>query len=129
VAKPGQTLAGLLTEPRDEAAARRLLPKALRRPGVPEKSPLDGRAAHAAASKSDNAEPGPARSMRPGTDRNHRVAQEQRGVQRGPRPLLGGKAFAAAQGPGVGIARRPMLKPRPMLIEAGAEGLTAAEPC
>jgi putative transposase len=64
VAKPGQTLACLLTEHRDEAAARRLRQKALRRPGVPEKSPLDGRAAHAAAIKSDNAEHGTASIIR-----------------------------------------------------------------
>jgi hypothetical protein len=49
-------------------------------------------------------------------------------VKRVPRPLLGGKAFAAAQGTGVGIARRLMMKQRPMMIEAGAEGLTVAEP-
>jgi putative transposase len=64
VAKPGQTLACLLTEHRDEAAARRLRQKALRRPGVPEKSPLDGRAAHAAAIQSDNAEHGTASIIR-----------------------------------------------------------------
>jgi hypothetical protein len=95
---------------------------------VPEKSPLDGRAAQAAALKSDHAEHGTASLMRPVTDRHHSVAQEQRGVKRVPRPLLGGNACAAAPGTGVGIARRHRMKQRPMLREAGAEGLTAAEP-
>src|SRR5262249_19578899 len=49
VAKTGQTRALLLTGHRDEAAARRFLQKALRRPGVPEKSTSDGSEAHAVA--------------------------------------------------------------------------------
>jgi putative transposase len=97
VEKTGQTLALLLTEHRAEAAARRLLPNALRRQGGPEKSTRDGRAATAAASQSDNAAPGPALSMRRGPSLHQIVAQDQRGVQRVRRPRLGCKACAAAQ--------------------------------
>jgi transposase-like protein len=38
----GQTIACLLTEQRDEHAAKRLLSKAIRRHGVPAKIPIDG---------------------------------------------------------------------------------------
>jgi putative transposase len=49
---PGQTMDFLRTEQRDAQAAKRFLTKAIRRHGGPEKSPMDGRAAHAAAIKS-----------------------------------------------------------------------------
>ena len=45
VDKHGQTMDLLLTEPRDTAAARRLLKQASRRHGLPETLPLDGSAA------------------------------------------------------------------------------------
>ena len=64
---PGQTIDFLLTAPRDEQAAKRFLTKAIRRHGVPEKSTMDGRAAHEAASKSDKAEHGPAIAIRTST--------------------------------------------------------------
>jgi len=49
VDKTGQTIDWLLTEPRDEQAARRFLIKAIHRHGVPETSTIDGREANAAA--------------------------------------------------------------------------------
>jgi putative transposase len=52
VDKTGQTIDFLLTEHRDEAAARRFLTKAIRRHGVPEKITIDGCAANAAAIRS-----------------------------------------------------------------------------
>ena len=42
VDKPGQTIDFLLPEHRDEYAAKRFLTKAIRRHGVPEKSPSTG---------------------------------------------------------------------------------------
>ena len=56
VDKHGQTIDFLLTEQRDEAAARRFLKKAIGRHGVPEKITIDGSAANEAAIKSYNAE-------------------------------------------------------------------------
>ena len=64
VDKTGQTIDFLFTEQRDEQAAKRFLTKAMRRHGVPEKSPIDGSAANAAAIKSSNAEHGTAIAIR-----------------------------------------------------------------
>jgi putative transposase len=58
VDKTGQTMDFLLTEQRDEHAAKRFLTKAIRRHGVPEKSPIDGSAANEAAIKSYNLDSG-----------------------------------------------------------------------
>ena len=44
VDKTGQTIDFLLTEQRDEQAAKRFLTKAMRRHGVPEKITIDGTA-------------------------------------------------------------------------------------
>ena len=127
VEKTGQTMDVLLTEHRDEAAALRLLTKALRRHGVPEQSTIDGRAAHEAALQSYNAAHGTAIIMRPGTSLNHSVEQDQRGVQRVTRPMWGCKSFDAAQCTVAGVERMHMLRKKQMVMEAGAEGLTAAE--
>ena len=42
--------------------------------------------------------------------------------------MVGCNAFDAAQDTLVGIEFTPMLKKRPRMVEAGDEGLTAAEP-
>src|SRR5207253_9079873 len=55
VDKTGQTIDFLLTEHRDEQAAKRFLTKAIRRHGVPEKITIDGSAANKAAIESYNA--------------------------------------------------------------------------
>jgi DDE domain len=60
VDKTGQTIDCLLTQHRDERAAKRFLTKALRRHGVPETITIDGSAAHEAAIKSYNEEHGTA---------------------------------------------------------------------
>ena len=52
--KYGQTIDCVLTQQRDEQAAKRFLTKAIRRHGVPEQSTIDGSAAHEAAIKSYN---------------------------------------------------------------------------
>ena len=49
VDKAGQTIDFLLTEHRDERAARRFLTKAIRRHGVPAKTTIDGSEANASA--------------------------------------------------------------------------------
>jgi len=58
---------------------------------------------------------------------NNIVEQDHRGVKRVTRPMLGFKAFATAQDTLVGIELMHMIKKRQMMVEAGTEGLTAAE--
>jgi putative transposase len=117
----------LVTEQRDEQAAKRFLTKAIRRHGVPEKRTINGRAAHKAAIESDNAEHGIASTMRTIKYLNNRVEQDHRGVKRVTRPMLGFKSLTAAQDTLVGIELMHMIKKKPMVVEAGDEGLTAAE--
>ena len=127
VDKTGQTIDFLLTEERDEQAAKRFLTKAIRRHGVPEKITIDGSAANEAAIKSYNAEHGTAIAIRKVKYLNNIVEQDHRGVKRITRPMLGFKAFDAAQATLVGIELMHMIKKRQMVVEEGNEGRTAAE--
>jgi putative transposase len=127
VDKQGQTIDFLLTKERDEQAAKRFLPKALRRHGVPEKITIDGSAANEAAIKSSNAEHGTAITIRKIKYLNNIVEQDHRAVKRVTRPMLGCKAFDAAQGTLTGIELMHMIKKKQLMVEAGVEGLTAAE--
>jgi putative transposase len=126
VDKTGQTIDFLLTEQRDEEAALRFLKKAIRRHGVPEKITIDGSAANEAAIKSYNAQHGTAIAIRKIKYLNNIVEQDHRGVKRVTRPMLGFKAFDAAQGTLTGIELMYMIKKKQMVLEAGDEGLTAA---
>src|SRR5215217_6989558 len=103
VDKQGQTIDFLLTEHRDEAAALRFLKKAIGRHGVPEKITIDGSAANEAAIKSYNEEHGTAIVIRKTKYLNNIVEQDHRGVTRVTRPMLGFKAFDAAQSTLTGI--------------------------
>src|SRR5256714_2645898 len=127
VDKQGQTIDFLLTEPRDEPAAKRFLTKAIRRHGVPEKSPIDGSAAHKAAMTSSNEEHGTAIEIRQIQYRNNIVEQDHRRGKRITCPRLGCKAFDAAHATLVGIELMHMIKKRQLVIEEGNEGRTAAE--
>ena len=127
VDKQGQTIDFLLTKERDEQAAKRFLTKAIRRHGVPKKITIDGSAANEAAIKSYNAAHGTAIEIRKVKYLNNIVEQDHRGIKRVTRPMLGFKSFDAAQGTLVGIELMHMIKKRQMVIEAGDEGLTAAE--
>jgi transposase-like protein len=127
VDKMGQTSDFLLTEQRDEQAAKRFLIKAIRRHGVPEKIPIAGSAPHKAAITSYNEEHGTAIEIRQMKYLNNIVAQDHRGVKRVTRPMLGCKAFGAAQGTLAGIERMHMIRKKQMGLEVGEEGLTAAE--
>ena len=115
------------TEPRDEPAAKRFLTQAIRRHGVPEKITIDGSEANAAAIRSYNAEHGTAIEIRQIKYLNNIIEQDHRGVKRITRPMLGFKSFDAAQSTLVGIELMHMLKKRQLMVEAGDEGLTAAE--
>jgi putative transposase len=127
VDKAGQTINFLLTEQRDERAAKRFLIKAIRRHGVPEKITIDGSAANEAAIKRDNEEHGTAIEIRQIKYLNNIVEQDHRGVKRVTRPMLGFKSFAAAQDTLVGIELMHMIKKRQLVVEEGDEGLTPAE--
>jgi transposase-like protein len=127
VDKSGQTIDFLLTEARDEQAAKRFLTKAIRRHGVPEKITIDGSAANEAAIRCYNEEHGTAIDIRQIKYLNNMVEQDHRGVKRVTRPMLGFKSFAAAQDTLAGIELMHMLKKRQLVVAEGDEGLTAAE--
>ena len=127
VDKYGQTIDFLLTEQRDKEAALKFLKKAIRRNGLPETMTIDGSDANEAAIKSYNQEHGTTIAIRQVKYLNNIVEQDHRGVKRVTRPMLGFKSFEAAQDTLVGIALMHMIKKRQMRVEAGDEGLTAAE--
>src|SRR5215467_9416848 len=111
VDKDGKTIDFLLTEHRDEQAAKRFLTKAIRRHGgVPEKITIDGSAANEAAIKSYNEEHGTAIVIRKTKYLNNIVEQDHRGVKRVTRPMLGFKAFDAAPSTLTGIELMHMLR-------------------
>ena len=58
---------------------------------------------------------------------DHTIEQDHRAVKRVTRPMLGFKAFEAAQGTLVGIELMHMIKKKQMVVEAGDKGRTAAE--
>ena len=126
VDKTGQTIDFLLTEQRDEEAALRFLKKAIRRHGVPEKITIDGSAANEAAIKSYNKAHGTTIAIRKIKYLNNIVEQDHRGVKRVTRPMLGFKAFDAAQSTLTGIELMPMLR-KGQLADGVEQGLTAAE--
>ena len=127
VDKHGQTIDFLLTEHRDTEAALRFLKKAIRRHGVPETITIDGSDANEAAIKRYNEEHGTHIAIRQVKYLHNLVEQDHRGVKRITRPMLGCKAFDAAQATLVGIELMHMLKKRQWVVEEGKEGLTAAE--
>src|SRR4030095_2259044 len=126
VDKHGQTIDFLLTEERDERAAKRFLTKAIRRHGVPEKITIDGSAANEAAIKSYNTEHGTTIAIRTIKYLNNIVEQDHRGVKRVTRPMLGFKAFDAAQATLTGIELMYMLR-KGQLAGGREAGRSAAE--
>ena len=127
VDKYGQTIDFLLTEQRDTEAALKFLKKAIRRNGLPTTITIDGSDANEAAIKRYNEEHGTAIAIRQVKYLHNVVEQDHRGVKRVTRPMLGFKAFAAAQDTLVGIELMHMIKKRQLVIEEGDEDLTAAE--
>jgi putative transposase len=127
VDKHGQTIDFLLTEHRDKEAALRFLKKAIRRNGLPETITIDGSDANEAAIKRYNAEHSTHIAIRQVKYLNNIVEQDHRAVKRITRPMLGFKAFDAAQCTLAGVELMHMIKKRQMVVEAGDEGLTAAE--
>jgi transposase-like protein len=58
---------------------------------------------------------------------DHTIEQDHRGVKRITRPMLGFKAFDAAQSTLVGIELMHMIKKRQLVVEERDKGRTAAE--
>ena len=83
VDKTGQTIDFLLTEQRDEQAAKRFLTKAIRRHGVPEKITIDGSEANAAAIGRYNEAHGTTIIIRQVKYLNNMVEQDHRGGEAG----------------------------------------------
>jgi putative transposase len=127
VDKYGQTIDFLLTEQRDKEAALKFLKKAIRRNRLPETITIDGSGANEAAIKSYNEAHGTTIIIRQVKYLNNIVEQDHSGVKRITRPMLGFKAFDAAQSTLVGIELMHMIKKRQLRVEEGNEGLTAAE--
>ena len=127
VDKSGQTIDFLLTKERDEQAAKYFLTKAIRRHGVPETITIDGSEANAAAIRNYNQEHGTTIAIRQVKYLNNIVEQDHRAVKRMTRPMLGLKSFNAAQCTLAGVELMHMIKKRQIMVEAGDEGLTAAE--
>jgi putative transposase len=127
VDKTGQTIDFLLTEHRDKEAALRFLKKAIRHHGVPETITIDGSDANEAAIKSYNQEYGTAIAIRQVKYLNNIVEQDHRAVKWLTRPMLGFKSFDAAQCTLAGVELVHMIKKRQLVVEAGDEGLTAAQ--
>jgi putative transposase len=127
VDKYGATIDFLLTEHRDKEAALWFLKNAIRRHGVPETITIDGSEANEAAIKSYNQEHGTTISIRQVKYLTNIVEQDHRGVKRITRPMLGCKAFDAAQSTLVGIELMHMIRKRQLVVAEGDEGLTAAE--
>src|SRR5262245_59591320 len=126
VDKFGQAIDCLLAEQRDERAALRFLTQAIRRHGVPKKITIDGSEANAAAIKSYNKEHGTSIEIRQLKYLNNIIEQDHRGVKRITRPMLGFKAFEAAQSTLVGIELMHMLR-KGQLADGVEQGLTPAE--
>jgi transposase-like protein len=126
VDKSGQTIDFLLTEQRDEQAAKWFLTKAIRRHGVPARITIDGSRTNAAAIASDHAEHKTTIEVRQVRYLNNMVEQDHRSVKRVTRPMLGFQTFEAAQRTLAGIELMHLL--RKWQLAGGVEqGLTAAE--
>lgn len=128
VDKTRQTIDFLLTEYRDERAAKHFLAEAIRRHGVPEKVTIDGSEANAAAIRSYNDEHGTAIAIRQVKYLNNIIEeQDHRTVKRIIRPMLGFKSVEVAQYTLAGVELMHMFKKGQQLVKEGEKGLTSAE--
>ena len=127
VDKHGQTIDFRFTEHRDTAAALRCLKKAIRRHGLPETMTIDGSDANEAAIERYNEEHGTTIAIRQVKYLNNVVEQDHRAVKRITRPMLGFKAFDAAQCTLASVELMHMIKKRQLVVGEGDEGRTAAE--
>ena len=127
----GATIDFSLSVNRDAAAAKRFFQKALPSPRHPRPRVInvDGNPSYPKVITELKQERKLGRRCRCRTCPylNNIVEQDHRAVKRVTRPMLGFKAFEAAQATLSGIELMHMLKKRQLMVEAGDEGLTAAE--
>jgi transposase-like protein len=126
VDKFGKTIDFLLTEKRDQQAAKRFLTKAIGRNGTPETINIDKSEANAAAIVSYNAEHGTTITIRKNKYLNNLVEQDHRAVKRVTRPMTGFKSFEAAQSTLSGIELMHMIRKGQMEGDE-VEGLSTAK--
>lgn len=126
VDKAGQTVDFLLTARRDRHAAQRFLDKAMRGHGVPVKITIDRSGANAAAIERCNAEYKLTIEVRQVKHLNNVVEQDHRAIKRVTRPMLGFKAFWAAQRTLAGIEVMHMIK-KGQLVHDGEQARTPAD--
>ena len=101
--------------------------KAIRSQGLPEKITIDKSGANTAAITHYNTTQQTTIIIRHSKYLNNIVEQDHRGVKLVTRPMLGFKAFGAAQDTLVGIELMHMIRKKQMVVEPGEEGRTAAE--
>jgi putative transposase len=99
----------------------------IRRPGVPETVTIDGGEANAAAMRRYKEAHRTPIIIRQVKYLNTIEEQDQRAIKRVTRPMLGFKAFDAAQATLAGVELMHMLKKSQPVGEDWAEGLTAVE--
>jgi putative transposase len=127
VDKTGQTIDFLLTEERDEQAAKWFLTSAIRRHGVPEWITIDGSAANEAAITRYNEDQGTSIAIRQVKYLKNIIEQDHRSVKRITRPMLGFKSFETAQYTLARVELMHMLKKQQLGVDEGNEGLTPTE--
>ena len=110
VDKTGTTVDFLLTAKRDRKAALRLLRKAIKGNGTPEKITIDKSSANTAAIESHNAETEAGIEIRQIKYLNNIVEQDHRAVKRLARPMLGFKSFRSARVTLTGIELMHMIR-------------------
>jgi putative transposase len=127
--KTGQTIDFLLTEHRDEHAARHFLAMAIRRHGVPETVTTDGSTANATAIRSYNDAHGTTIAVRQVKYLSSIIEQDHRMLKRITRPILGFKSVEAAQCSLASIELMHLIH-KGQLASGAAQTLTAsASPC
>jgi putative transposase len=126
VDKAGQTVDFLLTARRDCHAAQRFLEKAIRCHGMPAKITIDQSGANAAAIGRCNAEYQLTIEVRQVKYLTNIVEQDHRAIKRVTRPMLGFKAFWAAQRTLAGIELMHMSK-KGQLVHDGQQARTPAD--
>jgi len=110
VDKAGATVDFLLTAKRDRKAALRLLHKAIKWNGTPEKITIDKSGANTAAIESHNAETEAGIEIRQIKYLNNIVEQDHRAIKRVVRPMLGFKSFRSAAVTLAGIELMHMIR-------------------
>jgi putative transposase len=126
VDRDGATVDFLLTNRRDEAAARRFLERAIDRHGEPEKITIDKSGANTAAINGYNTNHKTDIELRQCKYLNNIVEQDHRAIKRITRPMLGFKSLPCARVLLAGIETMHMIRKR-QLADPNGRSASAAE--